>query len=127
VTTVLDILAELRAAATDERDKGERFERLMAAYLRTDPLYADRFTEVWMWADWPGREGVDTGIDLVGTTIPPTSSIHSFFRTLTGHSCRTASHPNAVPEAGFNQLFGSTTRHRQHGSLGTCSGPVART
>jgi len=65
VTTILDILAELRAAATDERDKGGRFERLMAAYLRTDPLYADRFTEVWMWADWPGREGVDTGIDLV--------------------------------------------------------------
>jgi len=65
MTTILDILAELRAEATDERDKGDRFERLMAAYLRTDPLYADRFSEVWMWADWPGRDGADTGIDLV--------------------------------------------------------------
>jgi len=103
VTTILDILADLRAAATDERDKGDRFERLMGAYLRTDPLYADRFTEVWMWADWPGREGkVDTGIDLVGTTMTPASSIHSFFRSLTGRSYRTASHPDAVPEAGLN-------------------------
>jgi len=46
--TILEIMADLRAAATDQRGKGDRFERLMASYLRTDHLYADRFTEVWM-------------------------------------------------------------------------------
>ncbi len=39
--TFLDILlAELRKKAYSERDKGGRFERLMRAYLLTDPLYA---------------------------------------------------------------------------------------
>jgi len=37
-----------------------------------------------------------------GTTMVPTTSLHSFFRALTGRSCRTASHPDAVPEAGLN-------------------------
>ena len=34
--------------------------------------------------------------------MAPTTSLHSFFRALTGHSCRTAFHPDAVPEAGLN-------------------------
>ena len=66
MTTINDILTELRAQATDERDKGDRFERLMVAFLTTDPLYAHRYAHVWRWADWPGRpHGQDTGIDLV--------------------------------------------------------------
>jgi DNA repair protein RadC len=32
----------------------------------------------------------------------PTTSLHSFFRALTRRSCRMASHPDAVPEAGLN-------------------------
>jgi predicted helicase len=51
---------------TDERDKGDKFERLMAAYLRTDVTWSDRFSHVWLWSAWPGRRGKpDTGIDLV--------------------------------------------------------------
>jgi DNA repair protein RadC len=34
--------------------------------------------------------------------MAPTTSLHSFFRALTGRSCRTTSHPDAVPEAGLN-------------------------
>ena len=31
-----------------------------------DPLYVARFSDVWLWQDWPGRKGkTDTGIDLV--------------------------------------------------------------
>lgn len=38
----------------------------MVAYLRTDPIYFTKFSDVWMWSDWPGNEGEgDTGIDLV--------------------------------------------------------------
>jgi predicted helicase len=66
LTTIFDVLDELRATSTDERDKGDRFERLMAAYLRTDPLYERKYSNVWLWNQWPGRDGkVDTGIDLV--------------------------------------------------------------
>ena len=64
--TVHDVLGELRSASWDERDKGDRFERLIAAYLHTDPLYVQKYDEVWRWSDWPGRDGrPDTGIDLV--------------------------------------------------------------
>jgi predicted helicase len=31
--SIHDILSELRSVAYDERDKGDRFERLMQAYL----------------------------------------------------------------------------------------------
>lgn len=65
-TTIHDILDELFEAASDERDKGDRFERLIAAYLRTDVTWAERFSNVRLWMEWPGRLGkADTGIDLV--------------------------------------------------------------
>lgn len=55
-----------------ERDKGNRFERLMQAYLLSDPIYSNRLKKVWLWNEFPGRKdlgGTDTGIDLVGLTI----------------------------------------------------------
>ena len=64
--TVYDVLDELRASATSEAEKGSRLERLVKAYLRTDPVYAEQFSDVWLWNEWPGRGGKhDTGIDLV--------------------------------------------------------------
>jgi len=65
-TTIHHILDELAEAATDHRDKGGKFERLIKAYLTTDPLYVSRFSDVWLWNEWPDRGGkADTGIDLV--------------------------------------------------------------
>jgi len=60
------ILDSLRDDARNKRDLGDRFERLVAAFLRSDPLYADRFSDVWLFNDWPdkGRTG-DVGIDIV--------------------------------------------------------------
>ena len=49
-----------------QRGKGTAFERLVRQFLRTDPRYAERFDEVWMWSDWPERGArPDRGIDLV--------------------------------------------------------------
>ena len=65
-TTIHELLDELRAKSLDERDKGDKFERLMQGYFRTDPEWAHQFSDVWLWSEWPGREGKpDTGIDLV--------------------------------------------------------------
>lgn len=65
-TTIHQILEELAEAATDHRDKGGKFERLMKAYFQADPLYVSRFSDVWLWNEWPDRKGkADTGIDLV--------------------------------------------------------------
>ena len=64
--TIHTVLEELREASTSERDKGDRFERLIEAYLKTDPIYQDLYRNVWMWNDWPKRGNEpDTGIDLV--------------------------------------------------------------
>ena len=73
-TTVRDILAEFREAAYHKRDMGDRFERLFANYLHTEPYYKDRFSDVWMWSEWPGRGNrPDTGIDLVAKEREPTT------------------------------------------------------
>jgi predicted helicase len=64
--SIYDVLDRLRSSATSEVDKGSKLERLFKAYLETDPVYADQFSDVWLWQDWPGRGGKhDTGIDLV--------------------------------------------------------------
>ncbi len=66
------ILDKYRKISFSEKDKGERFERLMKAYLLTDPKYAYKFKKVWLWAEFPSKNdlgGNDTGIDLVALTI----------------------------------------------------------
>ncbi len=60
-----DLLHELAEATRTNRDKGTQFERLMANYLMTDPQYADRLAEVWLWSESPNRWDTDVGIDLV--------------------------------------------------------------
>jgi len=64
--TIHDVLEGLRGTALDERDKGDRFERLVLNLLRTEPEWMNRFSNVWLWSEWPERAGrPDTGIDLV--------------------------------------------------------------
>ncbi|MGN5734704.1 DEAD/DEAH box helicase [Arthrobacter psychrochitiniphilus] len=64
--TFEDVLDRLYFTAIDQKDKGSKFERLIKRYLELEPKYADQFSDVWMWQEYPGRDGkVDTGIDLV--------------------------------------------------------------
>ena len=70
--TFHDILAKYRAISFSERDKGDRFERLMQAFLLTVPWYEGKFRHVWLWREFPYKEnlgGKDTGIDLVAQTV----------------------------------------------------------
>lgn len=64
--SIHDILAQFREESLNNRDLGDRFERLICRYLELDPLFADRFENVWMFNEWPrkGKTG-DIGIDLV--------------------------------------------------------------
>lgn len=65
------VLDKYRKISFSEKDKGERFERLMKAYLLTDPKYISLFKKVWLWNEFPSKDdlgGVDTGIDLVALT-----------------------------------------------------------
>ena len=64
--TIQSILEFFREEARNNRDLGDKFERLIAAYLTKDPYYATHFSDVWLWMEWPGRNNMgDTGIDLV--------------------------------------------------------------
>ena len=67
---IRSILQQYRDESAFNRDLGDRFERLMRAYLKLDPQYVALFSDVWLWKDWPEREAMgykapDTGIDLV--------------------------------------------------------------
>lgn len=63
---IYDILESLRAAALDNRDKGDRFERLIKAFLETDPEWQQRFSTVEFFTKWEHNTGgKDIGIDLV--------------------------------------------------------------
>ncbi len=71
ITNFRSVLNKYRKFSFSERDKGDRFERLMQLYLQTDPKYAYQFKHVWMWNDFPAKKdfgGKDTGIDLVALT-----------------------------------------------------------
>ena len=61
------LFEQILATATSTVAQGQAFERLMVAFFRQDPEWKQRFSKVWLWNDWPGREGPDTGIDLVAT------------------------------------------------------------
>jgi predicted helicase len=65
IVDVYGILETFREEATSNRDLGDKFERLVAGYLLTDPIYAEQFDAIWLWHEWPLRWGQDTGIDLV--------------------------------------------------------------
>jgi len=64
------ILSKYRDISYSERDKGNRFERLIQAYFYTDPKYT-HLAKVWLWNEFPYRKdfgGHDIGIDLVAQT-----------------------------------------------------------
>ena len=63
------VLDHIRLIASSEFEKGRLFERLMKTFFQQDPIYRDRFSEVWMYSEWAatqsGFDRGDTGIDLV--------------------------------------------------------------
>jgi len=64
--SIHDVLDFFREEATSNRDLGDRFERLICRYLELDPIYAERFSHVWMWNEFPRKGNVgDVGIDIV--------------------------------------------------------------
>ncbi len=60
------LFEKIRRHVPTAQGQGLVFERLIRMFLTKDPLFKERFTEVWLWSEWPGRGGEhDAGIDLV--------------------------------------------------------------
>ena len=53
--TIHDILEYFREEARNNRDLGDKFERLIAAHLTKDAYYANHFSDVWLWMECPAR------------------------------------------------------------------------
>lgn len=54
-------------SAKTQAAKGKRFEDFCEAFLGIDPVWSERFEQVWSWQEWPDRilGHPDMGIDLV--------------------------------------------------------------
>ena len=68
-TGLRGVINYIREEATSQYRVGNEFERLIKRYLRVDPIYKRRFSDVWLWREWTtGRtdfDATDIGIDLV--------------------------------------------------------------
>ncbi|QMU56156.1 MAG: hypothetical protein GKS04_03080 [Candidatus Mycalebacterium zealandia] len=49
----------------DNVKHGQFFEKMCKSYLLNDPLYENRFSDVWLWNEFPDRKEADTGVDIV--------------------------------------------------------------
>lgn len=71
MSALKSILNSYRQNSRSEREKGTYFEELVRSYLTNEPIYADLYSNVWMYADWAklySRDARDVGIDLVAKT-----------------------------------------------------------
>jgi predicted helicase/antitoxin component HigA of HigAB toxin-antitoxin module len=76
MTAFHHLLNTYRQAAITEREKGTYFEELMMRYFAFEPMYKDKYAEVWLWEAFREHRiqqglddvGSDAGIDLVAKT-----------------------------------------------------------
>lgn len=96
--SIYRILDEIRSTSTSEKEKGDRFEKLMLLFFRKEPTYKSQFKNVWMWASWPGNKGrPDTGIDLVAENIDGTG--------FTAIQCKNYSPTTVLEKADIDSFF----------------------
>jgi predicted helicase len=68
--TISNLLTTIRESSISAKERGDKFERLMLSFFRTEPTYRAQFKSVWLWSDWPSNGGLpDTGIDLVAENL----------------------------------------------------------
>lgn len=51
-----------------QRDRGTAFEKMVVAYLKNEPAYKQKFSDVWMLSEVPEKYGIpkrDLGVDIV--------------------------------------------------------------
>ena len=59
-TGLQSVINYVREESSTPYRTGKEFERLIKRYLRVDPIYKRRFSDVWVWAEWAaGRTDFD--------------------------------------------------------------------
>ena len=60
------VVSRIDEVSENTQEKGDLFEKVVQAFVRQDKARSERFSHVWRWSEWPGRNNrPDTGIDLV--------------------------------------------------------------
>ena len=57
--SITDYLKKIRDNAWNTAQLGREFERFVKKFLKTDPVYAQQFDEVWLWGECPFAKGND--------------------------------------------------------------------
>lgn len=60
-----DFNSFIESLDSDPRIRGKQFERTVRWWLQNDPIHCREYKKVWLWDEWPERNGPDIGIDLV--------------------------------------------------------------
>ena len=67
-----EILSKYRSDSESKFEQGTKFEQLMKRFLQVYPMYRGKFSDIWLWNEFPYRDeisGKDIGIDLVTRTV----------------------------------------------------------
>jgi len=68
MSSLRELLAQYRASARSEREKGTYFERLAVDFIKNDHGMAQEYEDAWLFSEWATThaiDGRDTGIDAV--------------------------------------------------------------
>jgi superfamily II DNA or RNA helicase len=112
VATLQDLLARLDP---DPYRRGKQFEHICKWFLTHDPIYAHELRQVWLWDEWPGRWGIDAGIDLVaedhqGKLWAIQTKAYDAAYPITKHDVDTFLSESGRPEFSFRLLIATTNR-----------------
>ena len=91
--------------ALTEREKGDRFERLMKNFLLTYPPYRGEISNVWLWKDFPYKNnfgGKDLGIDIVAKT---------FDGNFWAIQCKFYAESSTIDKPAVDSFFANATRN----------------
>lgn len=104
MTPLSDLLDQYSRLARDTREKGFLLEKLTQSYLSIDPLWTAHFKQVWLWQDWPGRNGkVDTGIDLVAEDM--------YGRGFCAIQCKFFNPSHTIQKSDIDSFFTASGKH----------------
>ena len=95
--------------------RGKQFEHICKWFLTYDPIYAHELRQVWLWDEWPGRWGIDAGIDLVaedhrGKLWAVQAKAYDAAYSITKRDVDTFLSESGRPEFSFRLLI-ATTNH----------------
>lgn len=68
MSTFNELVSQIDSYMTNQRDRGTAFEKLVVAYLKNEPAFKNKYSDVWMLNEVPEKYHIskqDTGVDIV--------------------------------------------------------------